>query len=119
VGEVVYHIFTPPKPGIAFTLSAVPRSLPLWRMGWVLRHSLTLATLTGPQVTPRAFIALTLRLDGGRAAPAMRDSRDTDHSPCGRPPEDTIRHHAAPPSSANSAVRMHGFLVQTDLGHKP
>jgi hypothetical protein len=29
-GEVVYHISTPPKPAIAFTLPAVPRTLPVW-----------------------------------------------------------------------------------------
>jgi integrase len=56
------HAFNPsraaPRPG-----TATARAL-----AWAQHHSLPLAALADPQITRRALDALTVRLDGGRAA---------------------------------------------------
>jgi hypothetical protein len=60
--------------GWAFNPSRADSQPPLQiadALAWARRHSLPLASLTDPQVTRRALDALTVRLDGGRAAAAM------------------------------------------------
>ena len=56
------HAFNPARAG---TDPGPPATAAL---AWARRHCLPLAALAGPQVTRRALDALTLRLDGTRAA---------------------------------------------------